>query len=160
MSSPKVNKPTALGLLIPARFTRERTEEFAPMLAYAPRKGNPVISVLQSDGLPLAEMVSGALSQMRRELGPAEWIAVTSDAYVKALPIGADLPTERLSKSFEEGDPTVIEQMIVVLVDRYTGVEVASQVYRHIPSEGWEWDEPAVVEDYDSNLIRSIKHYM
>lgn len=159
MSGHKINKPTALGMLVPARFTRERTEEFAPMLAYAPRKGTPVISVLAGeDALPA--MVSGALAKMRRELGPAEWIAVTSDAYVKALPVGEAPPEGRLETAFSEGDPTVMEQMVVVLVDRYAGVDVASQTYRYIPSEGWEWDEPVQVTEYSSELIRSIKHYM
>lgn len=159
MSRPKVNQPTALGLLVPARHTRERMEQFAPMLTYAPRKGHPVITaIFGEDRLP--NLVRETLSQMRRELGPAEWIAVTSDAYIKVIAPGEEVPEAPLETSFSEGDPDIIEQMIVVLVDRYKGVDVASQTYRYIPSEGWEWDEPVTVTEYSSDLIQSIKYYM
>lgn len=162
MNRPKMARPTALQLLEPARLTRQRVEEFAPMVLFAPRSGQPKMAVVDEPGV-VADVVAALLAQMRAELGPADWISVTTDAYVKTF---ADVPTIEdqapgaLREAFEEGDLEVREQMIVLLVDRYKGVEVASQNYRYIPSEGWEWDEPVEETPVDGALIKVVKHYM
>lgn len=157
-----MDRPTAMQLLEPARITRERVEEFAPMVLFAPRNGKPQMAVVDEPGV-VADNVGVVLAQMRAALGPADWIAVTTDAYVKSFPDQptiADQMPGALKEAFEEGDLEVREQMIVLLVDRYKGVEVATQNYRNIPSEGWEWDEPVNEVPLDGALVEVVKHYM
>lgn len=159
---PKIERPTAVQLLAPARVTRQRVEEFAPMILFVPRKGQAKMAVVDEVG-PATELIAGTLALMRTALGPADWIAVTTDAYAKVF-TSEPSPEVRepgaLEAAFAEGDLEVREQMIVLLVDRYSGAEVATQDYRYIPSEGWEWDEPVAEAPLDGALVAVVKRYM
>ena len=160
--TPKLDEPTAIKLLIPARVTRESVEEFSPMVLYAPRRGQAFMAVLEGDGR-LHEMLTEVLSQMRAQLGPATWIAVTTDNYAKptATPMEANTVEHgQLAEEFAAGDPKVIEQIMVILKHRAKPVEVAVQTYRHIPSEGWEWDEPERIDGTEGAVMDVLSYYI
>jgi hypothetical protein len=153
-------RPTAVQMLEPARITRERVEHFVPQILYVPRNGRPQFVAADGEG-SAPEAVGAVLAQVRAAHGPAEWIAVTVDAYAKNFAEDPGfIARGELSEAFAEGDPAVVEQMIVILVDRYKGVEVASQNYRYLPSEGWEWSEPDTRGEFDGDLMKTIKFYM
>ena len=155
---PHIAAPTARGLLAPARVTREAIPDFHPMVLYVPRHGQGYQAIL-ADGADLAAMVANTVSAMRARLGPAEWIAVTTDAYVKHFATPDDVPTRRLADAFVEGDPEVQEQMIVILRHRYNGAEMAAQTYRYLPSEGWEWGPEEDIEA-DGPVVTVLDYYM
>lgn len=156
---PKIADPTAKDLLVPARATREAVEDFAPMVLYCPQRGQAYTAIL-TEGTGLVEMLSSLLAEMRAKLGPALWIAVTTDAYVKKVYTEGDVPTGRLETAFKNGDPDVIEQMVVSLKHRYRGVDVAAQAYRYTPADGWEWSEPEDVTEHSSIVINVLEYYM
>jgi hypothetical protein len=160
MKGKLTREPTAVDLLVPARLTREQVADFKPMVLYAPRRGQAQMVVLDGDG-ELDRQLSTVLAQMRPRLGPPVWIAVTTDAYVQAEPkAGSSVPRMGLAKKFAEGDMTVVEQMIVVLRHRNRPIEVATQSYRFIPSEGWEWDEPEQIQAIESRVGKVLDHYI
>lgn len=156
---PKMDDPTALALLHPARVTREAVDEFQPMVLYCPRRGKAYMASMDA-GESIESMLSKLLAEMRAQLGPAVWIAVTTDAYSKKVRAPEDVPTRRLGEAFAEGDPDVIEQMVVVLRHRYKPTEMAAQTYRYTPVDGYEWDEPEVVTEHASAMIDVLNYYI
>lgn len=158
MSDKLTKTPSAIDLLLPARLTREQVDQFNPMVLYAPRRGQAKMAVLDGDGR-LHEMLAEVLAQMRPQLGPPVWIAVTTDAYVKPTPT-PDLEAGQLAKQFAEGDMSVSEQLVVILRHRSRPTEVAVQSYRNIPSEGWEWDEPERIEKHEGPVMAVLDHYI
>jgi hypothetical protein len=155
---PKVDEPTALDLLQPARVTRERVHVFQPMVLYCPRRGKAYMASMDA-GESLEVMLSALLAEMRASLGPAMWIAVTTDAYAKRAETPEDIPTQRLGEAFADGDPEVIEQMIVVLRHRYKPTEMAAQTYRYTPVDGYEWDEPEIITQHDGPMLAVLNYY-
>jgi hypothetical protein len=159
---PRLETPTALDLLTPARKTREKMQDeggFNPMVLYAPRHGQPRLAVLTGEGRvhePLAEL----LTDMRTQLGPAAWIAITVDSYARRDSFSGEIEPGVLATAFADGDPTVIEQMVVLLKRRNERVQVAAQTYRHLPSEGWEWDPPEVVSDHTGAVVDILNTYI
>lgn len=160
---PKAEVPTAMRLLIPARETREVTQAqghgFAPMVLVAPRVGEPQLAILDGDGR-LHDLLSTTLAEMRRRLGPLQWCALTTDAYVRPTPEPDTVEHGQLARAFADGDPEVTEQMVVILKRRGEPVEIASQVYRWIPSEGFEWDEPEAIDEYAGPVTDVLTFYM
>lgn len=158
----KMDEPTAINLLVPARVTRESVSEFNPMVLYAPRRGQAFMAVLDGDAR-LDEMLSGVLAEMRAKLGPALWIAVTTDNYAKPQATEADanvIEHGQLAEQFADGDPGIIEQMMVILKHRAKPIEVAVQTYRHIPSEGFEWDEPERIDGTEGSVMNVLSYYI
>jgi len=159
----KADEPSAIALLAPARSTREKVAadggDFAPMVLFQPRRGQGYVAVLDG-GEAIENMLGATLMEMRRELGPPMWIAVTTDAYVREMKSPDDIPTRRLAEAFADGDPSIIEQMVVVLKHRHKGLEVAVQTYRHTPADGWEWDEPEVIDEAHSNIGAVLTYFM
>ena len=159
---PKLDEPTAISLLGPARATREAVAEFSPMVLYSPRKGQPMMAILEGSDA-LHEQLSGLLVQMRATLGPATWIAVTTDNFAKptVTPEEAEA-TERgqLARAFADGDPQIIEQMMVILMHRIKPIEVAVQSYRYLPSEGYEWDDPERIDGAEGPVMDVMRYYM
>jgi len=159
---PKMDEPTAISLLAPARAARERVSEFSPMVLYSPRHGQPMMAVLEGNGT-LAEMLGVLLAEMRPKLGPATWIAVTTDNFAQP-----DVPPEKggviehgqLAEAFAEGDPKVIEQMMVILMHRAKPLEIAAQTYRYLPSEGFEWDDAERIDGAEGPVLDVLRFYM
>lgn len=156
---PKTDAPTALRLLVPARETRESVAEFQPMVLYMPRRGRGYTAILEP-GETLDQMLEETLANMRMALGPAEWVAVTTDAFVKMAPESIDVQPGDLGRAFKEGDPKVIEQMIVVLKIRNQPAQMATQTYRWSMQDGFEWDDPEVIAGHQGDMIEIMNKYI
>lgn len=159
---PKVQDPDAISLLAPARATREAlgpNDEFAPLVLFAPRRGQAQMAVLDDEGR-LHDLVADVLAGMRARLGPPLWIAVTTDAFVKPTPAPLTYEHGKLAEAFAAGDPEVTEQMVVLLRRRGVPVEVASQPYRYLPSEGWEWSEPELIDGFTAPIADVLDRFI
>lgn len=152
----KMSEPTAISLLGPARQTREAIEDFNPMVLYAPRRGQAMMAVLEGQG-HLHDLVADLLSQMRAKLGPALWIALTTDVYSR--PDDPPLEAQGLAQAFADGDPKVIEQIMVMLKRRNEPIETAVQTYRYLPSEGYEWDEAEIITGQQGPVLDVLNFY-
>jgi len=64
-----------------------------------------------------------------------------------------DKPHIPLAKRFAEGDPAVKEALNTVVLTPERSVSVL-QTYRYTPTDGWEWDEPLILETADWNYER------
>ena len=160
---PKIDKPTAVALLAPARATRERMQQeggdFSPMVIFVPKLGKPMMAVMAGEGR-LPDQLAVLLEDMRSQLGPAQWIAVTTDAYTKQVEDPTGFVPGSLEAAFKAGDPHVTEQMMVVLRQRNKPTEVAGQAYRYTPVDGWEWDPPEVMYDHQSVITAVLDMYL
>lgn len=159
---PKIHEPDAISLLAPARATREAlgvNADFAPMVLFAPRRGQAMMAVLDGEGR-LHEMVADTLVQMRARLGPPLWIAVTTDAYVKPTADPEGYAPGTLAEAFANGDPEVHEQMVVILRKRGEPLEVASQPYRWSVVDQWEWSDAELVEGYTGPVTEVLDLYI
>lgn len=154
---PKPDEPTALALLEPARKTHEAVKDFNPMVLYAPRHGQAMMAVIESEGV-LHELLADLLGQMRAKLGPAQWIAVTIDVYARVDGYPGEIGG--LAEAFADGDPKVVEQIMVMVKRRNQPVETAVQTYRYLPSEGYEWDEAEVIEDQQGSVPDVLNFYI
>lgn len=159
---PKIQDPDAISLLAPARTTREAIgadAEFAPMVLFAPRRGQAMMAVLDGEGR-LHDLVADVLADMRARLGPPLWIAVTTDAYVKPMSAPETYEPGKLAEAFANGDPEVTEQMVVILRRRGEPLEVASQPYRFSMVDGWEWDQAELVDGYSGPVTQVLDRYI
>jgi hypothetical protein len=156
-------KPTALQLLSAARDTRELVDDFAATVTYCPVVGKPTVALLHPEEPgQIATVVTDALRHIRREAGPASWIAFTADAYVilSTATVASEIRPGSLASLFAAGDPRVREQMSVLVVYSDGTIEAASQTYRWTPTDGWEWDEPMSIVESKGGVLETLKQFV
>lgn len=138
-------------VLASVRSTKESLgeEPFAPMLHYhLQNKHKGLIALVPGENI--WSMVAKICLALYNEMGPADWIAFSTDSYGKHFENeadGYDLGPGELEERFNNGDPTVVELMTVILVDSDLNVSTMSQVYRHLHTGEWEWETPRSEKD-------------
>jgi len=164
-------------LLLVARMMREEQEVFAPMITWQPAAGDPLVAHLTSLTGDTKTDLDQAFQQLRDMTGPPEWFAVTLDSYARDGEPD-DLDGITLEEAFLQGDMRVIEQMVTIFhnvaqsasntaplygagnpnMTPGTGeLIMIRQVYRFIPSEGWEWAAPEIVESPGDAVTTAVR---
>lgn len=150
-------KSQMAGLLSIARHLRETLDPLPPIAMWHPIGGEGGgMAWLDVDDDDLA----AAADELRSQIGPVVWFAVVFDTYAR----DGDPTTDQgllgigvLDAAFRDGDPSVMEQIVLVM---WTGEdpqpEMAWQVYRWTPVDGWEWDQPRLVAD-PSEVASSVR---
>jgi hypothetical protein len=144
-------------LLLVARMLREDEDVFVPMITWQAGAGEPIVAHLTGLTGDTKDDLDIAFQRLRDITGPPEWFAVTLDSYARD---GApdDLGDVTLEEAFLQGDPRVIEQMVTIFMTPGTGeLVMLRQVYRFLPSEGWEWSEPQVVESPGDAVTTAVR---
>jgi hypothetical protein len=134
---------------------------FMPMLVIGTDHGDvPVFSAQAAEDHMATYASPAALDQIHRMVademgGTADMICLISDEVGMDL---GDTPFEEaekiheelgsLVKAFADGHPNVREQMgYYVIEPKSRKVAYVAQPYRYIPSEGWSWDDPVMLDE-------------
>lgn len=148
-------------LLLVARGVRERTDTFTPLITWQPVTGGPAVMTTADESDTLTGSFDDSFNRLRKLTGPPDWFAVTLDAYARDQEGDQPKPEPgALHEAFTNGDPSVVEQMVVILMDPTAGdLLMARQVYRWTPVDGWEWDEPQMVDSPDDAVCTAVRMY-
>ena len=146
-------------LLLVARMMREGQTVFAPMITWQPAAGDPLVAHLTSLTGDTKTDLDRAFQQLRDMTGPPEWFAVTLDSYARDGDAD-DMEAATLEEAFLQGDMRVVEQMVTIFMTPGTGeLVMVRQVYRFLPSDGWEWDSPQVVESPGDAVTTAVRMF-
>lgn len=140
-----ISKPDTERLMASARARLHSAGSIPPTITYCSEMGQVAELAAYCSGdepVPIEQAVSEGLMALWDHLGPAAWVSVVADTYVRER---EPTPAARekyasLADAFAGGDPSVCEQLVLVCATRdgeQTGIR---QVYRFLPSEGWEFD--------------------
>ena len=148
-------------LLLVARSVREQTDNFPPIITWQPAHGGPAIST----GIEPTETLTGnfqnTFNRLRKLTGEPDWFAVTLDAYTREQPAGGPAPEpDALHQAFLNGDPHVVEQLVVIYKDpAEDDLLMYRQIYRYTPVDGWEWDPPQYVESPNDAVCSAVRMF-
>lgn len=133
--------------------------EFIPTLFYRDTEGKTTIVGMM--GVPTGHMYDAVLQVLKTALnGTFEMIALTCDAYSDMHEMEGITSDEEfqahlavrvgLETRFLAGDSNV-KECLNTLVMSADGVITVNQSYKWTPVDGWEWDEPRVIDDGTSD---------
>lgn len=150
-----IDVPNPYALFAPARAAREHTDVFLPIVVWQQVEEESPLLLLCGPVLgTMGEDIAFAFAEIMSRYGRPVWFAVIADAYARtAYTEGAPLS---LSEAFGDGDPSVVEQLVLVCASR-EGVRMLRQVYRYTPVDGWEWDEPVEFELPGDELLLAVE---
>ena len=145
-------------LLLVARMLREDNDIFAPMIIWQPVAGGErVVAHLTSITGDTKQDLDEAFKQLRDVTGAPEWFAVTLDSYARDGDPD-ELEASSLEEAFLQGDMKVVEQMVTIFMTPGTGeLVMIRQIYRNTPVDGWEWNEPQVVDSPGDAVTTAVR---
>ncbi len=150
-------------ILTLARDLKKRTEVFSPIIVWQclDETADAVIAGLQNLTDSITDDLNTAFQHLRKVAGPPDWFAVILDSYARDQEVGDDKPSAgELAAAFKEGDPKVVEQMVTIFMEpRSQELTMIRQVYRYLPSEGWEFDPPQWIDSPDDAVCTAVRTY-
>ena len=150
-------------LLAMTRHFREHTEPFRPLVIWQPINGDSaVIAGFTSLTGEVRDDLDTVFKDLRDTIGSPEWFAVLLDSYNRDTTPG-NIPTTDiigLEEAFKAGDMSVTEQMVTIVMHPPTEeLLMFRQVYRWLPSEGWEWEKPQLIENADDAVCTAVRMF-
>jgi hypothetical protein len=133
-----------------AREAREALETFVPMVFYRTVGDLPIVAFVGVEG-SIEDAVGQVLGLLREKHGPADLIAVAADMYSRVS--DAPVVAGSLAEAFSDGDPDVVEQIGMQMVQRGSPALSVRQVYRYHVVDGYEWDPLTVVQGFERSLV-------
>jgi hypothetical protein len=131
---------------------------FAPTCMVEGTHDNVTIFVMV--GVPTGYMYAAVQSVIKEFGEEIKSIALTVDSYMDPTEFeGVEDPEEfkrrlevrvPLEKRFKDGDPAVKESLHTVIMSPDWNITI-NQPYKWTPVDGWEWDEPRIIDDGSSD---------
>jgi hypothetical protein len=155
-------------ILAVARHMRENNDHFIPTIVWQPHNGESVIATLtpindnddDEDGTDL----DAVFHELRTVIGDPEWFTISLDAYARdddtpGTPAEPPAPGE-LEAAFAAGDMTVVEELVTIHVEMHSRtLTMYRQIYRYTPVDGWEWEDPEIVESPDDAVVTAVRMF-